>query len=140
VVEKHRIGVETSLHQIQQWWKQCTDIGVRTSTSGSLFLFFKSLGRGRTDGWTRRTRSRSSDPDGRDGEDEARELRRRAHHSPALGLEVEHPEGVSSAAALAIERAHPLHDDIALNAPDSIMDDDVCGGGWRTPLGRTTRR
>jgi hypothetical protein len=125
--------VETSLRQIQQWRKQCTDIGVRTSTSGSLFLFFTSLGRG----WTR---SRSSDLDGRDREDEARELWRRAHHSPALGLEVEHPEGVSSAAALAVERAHPLHDDIALNALDSIMDDDVRGGGRRTPLGRTIRR
>lgn len=113
------------------------DIGVRTTTSSSIFLSFTSLG---CDGRTGQTRPRSSDPDGRDEEDEARELRRRAHHSPALVLDVKHPEGVSSAAALAVERAHPLHDNIALNAPDSIMDDDVRGGGRRAPLGRTTRR
>jgi hypothetical protein len=83
------------------------------------------------DGWTRRTRSRSSDPDGCDGEDEARELQWRVQHSPALGLDIKHLEGVSSAAALVVERAHPLHDDVALNAPDSTADDDVRGRGRR---------
>jgi len=54
-----------------------------------------------------RPRSRSSDADGRDGEDEAGELRRRAHHGPALGPDVEHPERVP--AALPVEGPRDDH-------------------------------
>jgi hypothetical protein len=79
----------------------------RTSSSSLDFFCSFSWSMGADRGWG--PRSRSSDADGRDGEDEAGELRRRTHHGPALGLDIEHPERVPSASALHVEGPRDDH-------------------------------
>uniref|UniRef100_A0A8R7Q0E3 Uncharacterized protein n=1 Tax=Triticum urartu TaxID=4572 RepID=A0A8R7Q0E3_TRIUA len=60
-------------------------------------------------------RSETSHAHGSNGEDEASELRRWAHHGPALGLDVEHPQRVPGASALGLDGASHHH---ALAATD----------------------